>query len=102
MAKDLRTTGDEHYQAKEYKKAVECYTQAIEAETDLGETASSLSSRSAAYIHLGNLDKGESNDEMSDRVKPLLTSPLESCSSRGCQTLYRTKTGLVDLSRSSR
>lgn len=70
MAKDLRTTGDEHYQAKEYKKAVECYTQAIEAETDLGETASSLSSRSAAYIHLGNLDKALEDAKLCIERKP--------------------------------
>ena len=64
MASDLRAAGDQHYEAKEYKKAVEYYTKAIEAETDLGDTAFSLSSRSAAYIHLGNLDKGEYNGQI--------------------------------------
>ncbi|GAA6006192.1 hypothetical protein JCM10207_000557 [Rhodosporidiobolus poonsookiae] len=54
----LKTEGNAAFAGKDWKKAVDLYSQALKLDKEEGEaSAALLSNRSAAYLHLGDFDK---------------------------------------------
>lgn len=64
---DFKEKGNQAYQAGEYSKAVDSYTEGIEQEPT---NAVLFSNRSAAYLNLGEYDKAKRDAEMCIELDP--------------------------------
>ncbi|KFX93417.1 hypothetical protein V490_04822, partial [Pseudogymnoascus sp. VKM F-3557] len=66
-AEAFKNAGNKHYKAKEYKKAIEEYTKAVEA---MPTSATYLNNRAAAYISNANYDKALEDALRANELEP--------------------------------
>ena len=57
-ASSFKSQGNEHFKQEEWEKAIDCYSKAIELEKNQIASAPLFANRAAAYLKVGNLDKG--------------------------------------------